>query len=253
VLDTGLAARGYPLLSTGHYTQDPVFAEIIREALRLGFRLVAYDPYHADHDQAQREQTQADNLACVFKADPKARLLVIGGFSHIDEGESNWVKEGGMMARRFRVATGIDPLTVDTAKHTHLDPRALGLDTSTRLAPSYVLQNDKGETFGGEQVDIALFVPAPALRNDGQPSWLELGGARKRVAVARAECKDRDPCLVEARRVGEDPKAVPSDRCVVGGADAGCTLFLPPGKYELATYDSAGAELSRRGAEVGKD
>jgi tetratricopeptide (TPR) repeat protein len=250
LLDEGLQARGYALLDSGYYTTDPVFAEIIREALRLGFRLVPYDPYHAEHNQAQREQTQADNLACVFKADPKARLLVIGGFAHIDEGESNWVKEGGMMARRFRVATGIDPLTVDTAKHTHLDPKALGLDTSTRLAPSYVLQNDKGETFGGEQVDIALFVPAPAHRNDGLPSWLELGGARKRVAVARAECKDKDPCLAEARRVGEDAKAVPSDRCVLGGADNGCTLFLPPGQYEIATYDSAGAELGRRGARV---
>jgi hypothetical protein len=186
----------------------------------------------------------------VFKADPKARLLVIGGFSHIDEGESKWVKEGGMMARRFKAATGIDPLTVDTAKHTHLDPKALGLDPDGPLAVSYALQNENDESFGGEQVDIALFVPAPAHRNDGQPSWLELGGVRHRVPVARAECKDTDPCLVEARRVGEDPKAVPSDRCVIGGADSGCTLFLRPGQVEIATFDRAGAERSRRTTEV---
>jgi hypothetical protein len=253
VHDTGLAARGYPVLDSGGYTTDPVFAEIIREALRLGFALVAYDAYHPEHDQAQREQKQADNLACVFKADPKARLVVIGGFAHIDEGESDWVKEGGMMARRFKVATGIDPLTVDTAKHTHLDPKDLGLDPSGPLAVSYVMQNDHGENFGGAQVDLALFVPAPAHRNDGRPSWLELGGARKRVPVARAECKDKDPCLVEARRVGEDPKAVPSDRCVLGGADPGCTLFLAPGKYDIATYDSVGTLLSRRGAEIAKE
>jgi len=250
VLDTGLQARGYPLLMSGHYTQDPVFAEIIREALRLGFRLVAYDPYYKEQTQAQREQTQADNLACVFKADPKARLLVIGGFAHIYEGESKWVKEGGMMARRFRVATGIDPLTVDTAMHTHLDPKSVGLDPAGPLAVSYVLQNAAGQVFGDDQVDVALFVPAPAHRNDGQPSWLELGGARQRVAVARAECKDKDPCLAEARVVGEDPKAVPSDRCVIAGTDAGCTLFLRAGKFEIATYDSAGAELSRRKTEV---
>jgi len=125
LFDTGLEARGYPLLASGGYTKDPVFAEIIREALRLGFRLVPYDPFHAEHDQAQREQTQADNLACVFKANPKARLLVIGGFSHIDEGESKRVPDRGMMARRFRKATGIDPLTVAAAKHTHLDPQAV--------------------------------------------------------------------------------------------------------------------------------
>ena len=255
LFDTGLAARGYPLLDTGGYTQDPVFAEIIREALRLGFRLLPYDPYYAEQTQAQREQTQADNLACVFKADPKARLLVIGGFSHIDEGESNWVKEGGMMARRFRKATGIDPLTVDTAKHTYLDPKLLGLDVSpgVRLAPSYVLQNAAGESFGGEQNDLALFVPAPAHRNDGEPSWLELGGARKRVAVARAECHQADPCLAEARRVGEDPKAVPSDRCVLAGADPGCTLFLAAGNYEIATFDVAGTELSRRTQDVARE
>jgi tetratricopeptide (TPR) repeat protein len=252
--DLGLATRGYPVVRTGYYTADPVYAEMIREALRLGFRLVAYDSYHEEHDQGQREQTQAENLACIFKADPKAKLVVLAGFAHINEGESDWVP-GGMMARRFRGLTGIDPLSVDTAMHTYLDPKQLGLETTpgARLAPSYVLQNANGESYGGPQVDLSLFVPTAAHRNDGQPSWLELGGARKRVAVARAECKDKDPCLVEARHIGEDPKAVPSDRCVVGGADAGCTLFLPPGKYEVATYDSAGAELSRRGTEVDKE
>jgi hypothetical protein len=249
--DAGLAARGYPLADSGYYTRDPVYAQLIREALRLGFRLVAYDSYHADHDQAQREQNQADNLACLFKANPDTRLVVLAGFAHVYEGKDHWVP-GGMMAYRFRKATGIDPLTVDTAIHTYLEPGTIGLDAlpGTRLAPSYVLQNAAGESFGGEQVDLALFVPGPAHRNDGQPSWLELGGARKRVAVARSECQGQDPCLAEARRVGEDAKAVPSDRCVVGGLEAGCTLFLAPGKYEIATYDSTGAQLARRSAKV---
>ena len=71
--------------------------------------------------------------------------------------------------------------------------------------------------------------------------------------VAHSECKDADPCLVDARRVGEDPKAVAADRCVLSAKDQGCTLFLAPGSYEIATFDSAGVEVSRRKQDVTVD
>jgi len=147
---------------------------------------------------------------------------------------------------------GVDQLTVDTTTQTGLDPALLHFQDS-KPAPSYVLQNASGANFRNDSFDLVLYVPAPAHRNDGQPSWLELGGARHRAAVARAECKDADPCLVEAKRVGEDPKAVPADRCVLAAKDEGCTLFLAPGSYEIATFDSAGVEVSRRSQEVKGD
>jgi hypothetical protein len=252
LFDAGLVARGYPVTSTGYYLRDPVFAETLREALRLGFRLVAYDTYVQVQTQAEREQTQAENLACVFKDDPKARLVVIAGFGHISESETGPVP-GGLMAYRFRKLTGIDPLTVDTTRLEGLDASNLKFADrdSAHPAASYVLRDAAGKGFAsGGGVDLALYVPAPAHRNDGQPSWLELGGRRRRFAVAASECGGRNPCLVEARRAGEVAEAVPGDRCVVGSGDSGCTLFLAPGDYEIATFDAEGKELARRSAVV---
>jgi hypothetical protein len=249
--DAALAARGYPLVGSGYYTEDPVYAELVREALRLGFRLVGYDSDTPEHTVPAREQNEAENLACVFKDDPRARLVVLAGFSHIAKGKDFWVP-GGAMAYRFRELSGIDPLSVDTTTLTALDAGKLRFEPSQGHPVSFALKGIDGDYFHNANFDLEVFVPAASHRNDGQPSWLELGGLRRRIAVAREECKDADPCLVEARRVGEDAKAVPGDRCVLagGGAGPGCTLFLAPGSYDIATFDSAGSERARRNVRV---
>lgn len=41
--DSTLNERTYPVDATGGYTDEPVFAAVIREALRLGYRLVPYE------------------------------------------------------------------------------------------------------------------------------------------------------------------------------------------------------------------
>jgi len=41
--DRDLAARGYPVDSSGIYVREPLYGEIIRTALRLGFVVVAYE------------------------------------------------------------------------------------------------------------------------------------------------------------------------------------------------------------------
>ena len=38
-----LRTRGHPVHDTGIYTNDPVFADLIRDALKLGFEVVPYD------------------------------------------------------------------------------------------------------------------------------------------------------------------------------------------------------------------
>lgn len=238
LLDDGLAARGYATYDSGYYTRDPVFGELIREALRLGYVLVAYDTRLSNSTIPAREQNQADNLACVFKDDPKARLLVIGGFSHIGERKDFWVP-GGAMAYRFKTLTGIDPLTVDRTSQLGLDLGKLIFDApfDARLAESYVLNNAKGESYGTDNFDLAVFVPAPAHRNDAGGSWLELDGVRKPIPVAAAQCLGRFPCLVEARRRNERADAVASDRCVLALPSDNCNLYLSRGSYQITILD----------------
>jgi len=106
--------------SYGYYTFDPVYAETVREAARLGYRFAAYeqawdqnapDDAPAFEQIARREQAQADNLVHrVLEPDPSARVFVFCGYSHAMEKPG---QGGAWFAARLKEATGIDPLTIE--------------------------------------------------------------------------------------------------------------------------------------------
>lgn len=237
ILDNELHHRGYPISRSGYYTQEPVFAELVREALRLGFELVAYDSYVPGSSIAQREQRQADNLACLITSNPDARLVLIGGFSHIGESKDFWIP-GGAMAYRFKVATGIDPLTISTttllgtAARDFSYPRG---DSDTL----FTLGNADGATYARPEFDWTVFVPGNVDRTALDESLLTLDGRRVPVDVPRRHCRGAFPCLIEARAEGESGDAVASDRCIIHSRTSRhCTLFLPQGRHRLITLDS---------------
>ena len=158
------------------------------------------------------------------------------------------------MAARFRASSGIDPLSVDTTTQLYLDPAKLTFAkaAATSMPVSFALQDAKGANYRTENFDLVLYVPAPAHREDGKPGWLDLGGARAPTRVDVPACDGVSPCIVQARRVGEEPDAIPSDACVVAKAAKGCTLFLRPGSYEIIVLDGAETLLERRPLAVSR-
>src|SRR5262249_13162061 len=81
--DKNLNARRYPVVNTGFYTNEPLYGEMVRTALRLGYKVVAYDAENAgvgDPREKAGAQTLYDQ---VFKKDPNARLVVNAGFAHV--------------------------------------------------------------------------------------------------------------------------------------------------------------------------
>lgn len=247
--DPELPGRGYPDASRigGYYLHDPVFAQLVREALRLGYRLVAYE-YPGNSTQSEREEAMATTLSCLFKRRPQTRLLTLAGFSHISEAPTSVLTDGGMMAYRFRNKSGIDPLTIDTTKLLHADPAGVlfegkPFDASPGSATSvgaYVLADGVGRLLGDakSQYDVSVFIPS-AVGRDATPNWLELGGARHATLVPAAGCGDSRPCLVEVTAMAEGALALPLDRCVIEDAQAQCRLFLPKGEHRLRFFDEA--------------
>jgi len=244
--DEALQERGFPTRDTGYYTREPVFAEFVREAIRLGYRLYAYEAMQYDkakiQTQAMREQGEADNLACLFARDPEAKVLLVAGFSHIAENPLLADDEQGWMAYRFKTKTGIDPLTIDTTMQLHR--QFDGLEYSSKEGDShnvgaYTLANDAGELLGDAEkgFDITLYIP-PAVSRDATPNWLELGGARLGITVSDELCRGKRPCLIDAHKVEESDEAVASDRCVLHSPDeASCRLYLTPGSHRLQFMD----------------
>jgi len=110
--DGHLRKRGYPTDHSGtEYMREPVYGEIVREALRLGYVLVPYDP--VDLDAQARESEQARRLYDkVLAGNPDAKLLVHAGYAHIDKGPGR-LGRVLPMAANLQALSGLDVLSVD--------------------------------------------------------------------------------------------------------------------------------------------
>jgi hypothetical protein len=268
--DDKLAARGYPVEGSGFYTQEPICAEMVRTALRLGYRVVAYEAETESGGDA-RESRQARNLyARVFRQHPQARLVLDAGYGHIQE--SGPYLGGRSMAEYFRSISDIDPLTVDqVVLIPHPDPthdHPYYLPVMQKLAPHQplVFIGKDGTPWSLRAgYDVSVFFPPSVLRR-GRPTWLALGGLREPYLVRGEDvCREAYPCLVEAHYADEGDDAIAADRLAfdppprygkaddglrpADGASAG-ELYLRPGKYRLRAIDAQGRVISRRGITV---
>ncbi|EZH72135.1 hypothetical protein ATO12_24675 [Aquimarina atlantica] len=114
--DQKLNSRKYPISKSGTYTKEPYFANLVRKALELGYKVLPYESKEIVDNMsiAIREKNQADNLVNIITKEP-GNILVLAGYSHIAEkpiasghgGANEW------MASILKTKYGIDPLTID--------------------------------------------------------------------------------------------------------------------------------------------
>ncbi|GGA79228.1 hypothetical protein GCM10011521_16840 [Arenimonas soli] len=242
ITDDQLHSRGYATSKTGYYTDDPVFGELVRMALAEGYTLVAYEHGFPDPQSPAREQEQARNIACVFEGSPDARIVVIGGGAHISKAPDDR-RPPGMMGMRLAAMLETEPLAISNAV-SRLEGFSPGRANQGYVTPSQdgelagqpYFADNRGGAITRRGYDRTAFIPLPEDRS-ADAGWLRLGGWRVPAPQVPLTC-ERAPCLLEARRVGEDPEAVPGDRCVIEAAGQSCQLFLAPGDYEATLLDA---------------
>jgi len=243
---------------------------MVRTALKLGYRVVAYEAQDQVAGDA-RESEQARNLyERAFKSNPRARLVVDAGYGHIQE--SGAYLGGRSMGEYFRQLSGIDPLTIEqVVLIPHPDPthdHPLYTAVMQQLAPTQPLlfiSHDGTPWALREGYDVSVFFPPQVLRR-GRPTWLALGGLRKPYAVSgETICRGTYPCLIEAHYAGEGDDAIAADRLALDppaqferdtsglrptGGLAASELYLRPGKYRLVASDADGRLLVRQNVTV---
>ncbi|WP_255367183.1 hypothetical protein [Dyella sp. OK004] len=254
--DTGLQARGYPTEDSGFYTEEPIYGEMVRMALKLGFKVIAYEATSDASSADAREAEQARHLyESVFAHDPRARLVVQAGYDHIVKSGS--YLGGRSMAEHLHKLTAAPMLSIN---QTAMYPRPKSKNdhpyytaVMKQLQPEapIVFIDAEGKPWSlGAAYDVTVFFPPEKLQR-GRPTWLSLGGLRRTHQVNANACHGRYPCLVEARYAGEGPDAIPADRLLldlsrvalsIGPMDVyGSTqeapsgeLYLRPGGYQLS-------------------
>lgn len=249
-------AKGYPTSGTGAYSREPIFAELLREAKRLGYTLLPYETKatSGEETQQQRETGQAQAIADCLASNPDARILVHAGYGHIGEGVYGLPDDAQPMAMELARLTGLPMLTVEqTSSRSYElnDVKTIGRQLSARFEitqPSVLIGRKEGNVWSNKPgfYDASVLLPASAS-SAIRPDWLSLGGRRQAVTVDTTPCIDHLPCLAEARHAEEGDDAIPADQfMVVSEHETTTPLYLAAGHYRLRLVGNEGAPLTER-------
>jgi hypothetical protein len=246
-----LARDGFPRITTGFYTRDPVFGDFIRQALALGYRPVAYEHMERDAKSQSREESikareqgQAENLVRnIFAKDPKAKVLIFVGYSHAAEAP---IGNPGIewMAARLKKMTGVDPLTIDQTTYSDAAPSAANRAYYSLVADAVkrpsLLISDGRLLRGGpykDAVDLQVVHPRTQYKH-GRARWLRAMG-RRPVRIPSALMPRSGRRLIQAFIATEPNDAVPVDQVVVEAGAPAPKLMLPRARVRLTYQDPA--------------
>ena len=267
--DTKLQSRGYPTSASGFYTEEPISAEMVRTALKLGYKVLGYEAL-SDATGDAREAEQARNIYNhVFKQDPHARLVVEAGYAHVQK--TGEFLSGSSMAEHLFKLSGINGLSVEQTMmiphpvndDDHPDYTAI-IEKFHPTAP-IVFEDDAGKPWTLRPgYDVSVIFPQDKLLR-GRPTWLSIGGLRQPFYVSGDRCEHHYPCMVAARYADEGADAIPADRMVLDpvplnasmtdrirqgqGAPAG-ELYLRPGQYNLTIVNENDEQIFARNITV---
>jgi hypothetical protein len=216
-----LTERGHPVFTDGMYTNDPMFADFLTQAIALGYQPQAYDggPRTAGDRVAAREQSQAENIARrILATDPRAKVLVYVGFRHATEVpfDGGLGRQMDWMARRLKRITGIDPMTIDQREHIPaecLSERILreGIRVN-RFGDVVLRKNGRPFAFGSYRGAVDLHVlHLPVAPISGRPAWMTQVG-RRPLPVPASLLWGNSRKLIQAFAPGASQDAVPIDQ-----------------------------------------
>jgi hypothetical protein len=239
--DTNLHERGYPILASGYYLKDSNFGNLVREALQLGYTLVAYETQNK-HDGTPRDRDQAINIfEKTWKKDQKGKVLVHAGYSHISEAGDTDYEPMGLQLKRL---LNQEILTIDQVQ-------MVGLNDPLKLHPYYreaarkyelsepmVFLSSKGEAIIDPILrlgtDVQVYHPTTKYEL-GRPHWMK--NAKLKQIPLTSEFNAYKGFLVQALHQSEEEEAVPVDQFII---EKGRAFLLQPGKYNLRIINCEG-------------
>ncbi|MFC5741714.1 hypothetical protein [Dyella tabacisoli] len=281
--DAALMQRGYPIATSGtEYLHEPLYGEIIRTAIRLGFVIVPYDSTATT--VTEREAGQADHLyQKIFAKDSNARVFVHAGYAHIDKAKGR-LDHTVPMAMHLQEATGIEPFSIDQTDFrdvdsgNEIDPYHQMIAAFHPQHPTVLLNNADGHAWSidPKKFDVSVMLPLEVDRSantdtykaawatfgmegiavkqvphaEPRPKWLSLNGQRHPLPIDTALCAKNIPCVIEAHYAAEPDTATAADRYMFIEANTANTLYLFPGHYRLRAWGANGKTLGEKSIEL---
>ena len=252
---SALLKRKYPLTGDGYYSKEPMFGDLIRQSLAVGYHPVAYEQHYDPATRAvdpearmsAREEAQANNIIDrVLKQNPKAKIFIYVGYSHATKGLTDIGdnKKIAWMAERLRVKTGIDPLCIDQTELTEPlsgspyqtlpDAVFVGNSEESLVLVNRTKNSDYwvGEQYKGK-VDMQV-IHRPVKIVNGRPDWMSMRGYRRPHTISPELLPTKGRRLIQAFVENENAGSVPMDQIVVSADNSlAPILMLPLGRYRF--------------------
>ena len=225
---------------TGFYSDEPVFGDLLRTALNMGYTLV---PYEADGWGVDRERNEAENLIKnILDKDPEAKFLLLGGMGHITD-RKGWSMMGGF----FKEKTGIDPFTMDCAMFFSEQYESMDslrtvyfdrIDTMPVREPVIIYDTAKHIYINFTGMDATCCLPRTRFIEDNIPDWKLYNGKVLYTIDRRFIKKNGFPeGCVSAFLKSEGEQCVPIDQYMYGKDEKEFKLALYKGEYLLRFDD----------------
>ena len=241
----------YPIDKTGYYLKDPVFGDLIRQALKIGFKLFAYEDTLknsevkkngiVDMDLSRRNYYMALNIKSILDKDPSAKILIHAGYGHI-------IEEKGAMGGELKKLTGLDPLSISQTTMSEAENRECEnpyfkmVDVTSptvyirKMNDSVFLDNfmrNRTDIKEKNHLDIEVFQPRTKYVN-GRANWLYMNGRRNAIEIDAKYLTLGYPVLVFAYYLGENiNEAVPIDVIEIKSKEDIKPLVLPKGNFNI--------------------
>lgn len=232
-------------VNSGYYTREPLGGELVRKALRIGFKLVAYEDTSKTSNGPQRDSAQAMHLHEIIKKNPSAKILVFAGYGHIEKIKSN---DGFIpMGYQFKQFSKIEPLCIDqtlmseegndgfSSLFYNLLKREYPAKTTSVLLKNGVpvmLVPDQGS------FDLRIIHP-PSTYYKGRATWYSLNNERKphNIAILPKNCFLVQAFYVDEWKENPDDSIIPTDQTYLKYKNKSVVLFLRKGTYKIVFRD----------------
>lgn len=242
--DSLLNDRKYPLISSGYYVKEPQYANMIRKAIQLNYKVLPYEFIPNDSIKKPmdkwfaREKGQAENILDYLQNNPKAKIIIHCGYGHL--GEKIYNENIGMMGAVLKQKSGLDPFTIsqtswlETTSEKTKNPYRKIIDKKPPTEIS-VFKNEQNVLFSSdkENYDVQIYFPKTTYIK-GRPNWLLMIKSRKSVNIPFEKIHLNYPYLVFAYHKNEDiEKMVAADIIEIKNKNDKKTLILEKGNYQL--------------------
>ena len=240
--DSNIWKNKMPSYQSGFYIQSPNYANLIREAIKLDYKIISYEDI-ANDAHYEREKKQAENINReIFEKDKQAKVIVYCGYDHIRKNDGARTMGSYLLKLANHAMVSIS----QTNYYEHFNKALNNIDYKalSREKTICIVKNDDGGTMG---VDYNIYIPPGSNKLDTSRKLVNLG----KLLPFPGNSGEKKYFLIffqnEFSLLGYNAIPVIEGKIdMVSGQD----IRLPGGKYTIALMDDRFRQLEIDNVEV---